>query len=278
MIMKGNIVTAIVIAILILPLASAFAEQEGGWTFALGGGALFMNTYAGSDEYLLAPIPEVKARYSKGNYTFSASFMEGLGFTYLDMDHRLFGSLTLYQGNKRDDETYAAGFFKKDHNDRIARLLAGTATVSTLVFGELALGLISPIGIIGTTVEYHPIRYENGSEDFYHGFLGSVFYLLPVPVTDRMMIIGRLAVDFMDDRYADAWYSLPEENSAARTFNADGGIKDFKSYLKIDYALSKHLGVAALALYSRLLCDAEKSPFTLAENQVTAGMYLYLKF
>lgn len=147
----------IVFVILILPLAFVFAEQEG-WTFALGGGGLFMNTYAGSDEYCLAPVPEIKAAYSKGNYSFTASFLEGVGFTYLDMDRRLFGSLTLYPGNERDEETYASGFFRKDHSDRISRLLAGTATVTTFVYGELALGCISPLGIIGATAEYHPIH------------------------------------------------------------------------------------------------------------------------
>lgn len=267
--MNGRI-GAIVVALCLFVAVDLTAQDA--WSFAFGGFGMLMNTYPGSDEYDVSVMPEVKIAYAKGPVTFGFSLIDGVGFTYANPEIHLLVSLNLFLGSERDSETYAVGFFRKDHSNRIARRLADTPTVSTIAYGELALGYMGPVGIFGATVEYHPTSYEGDSNEFYHGIVSSVYYLLPFPVTDRLMVTGKFAVDFMDARYAEAWYSLPEDTAELDAFRAEPGIKDVKLYLRLDYLLAKHVGVIVLASDTLLLGDAGRTPLTSERNQLMFGL------
>lgn len=265
-----------IVATLCLSFAIDLTAQKA-WSFAIGGVGMLMNTYPGSDEYDVSIMPEVKLSYTKGYFSFGLSLIDGVGVTYANPEIHLLTSLTFYLGSERDSETYTAGFIRKDHSARIARRLADTPTVSTIAYGEFALGYITPVGIFGASLEYHPTSYEGDSSEFYHGILSSAYYLLSFPVTDRLTVTGKFSVDFMDARYAEAWYSLPEDTVELDAFKAEPGIKDIKMYLRMDYLLAKHVGVIVLASDTLLLGDAGRTPLTAERNQLMVGLCAVFK-
>ena len=259
---------------------ATLAAQEGGLSFSLGAGAFLSNTYVGSEDYAAAVMPIATVEYAAGPVSFSASVMDGLSVGYVNVDRRFFGSLSANFGEERNRKTYSAGFFPADHRDEIAARLAGTPNVSTAAYTELMLGYISPVGLLGTIIGYHPTDSEgaDGNDRFHHGLLASAFLLLPVPVTDRLSVTAMLAVSVMNSSYSDAWYSVPETAAELEPFNAEAGLRDFQFFLQAEYLLTERFGVSFMVANLWLLGDAEKSPYTNAGYQLSSGLYSFLKF
>jgi outer membrane scaffolding protein for murein synthesis (MipA/OmpV family) len=137
------------------------------------------------------------------------------------------------------------------------------------------LGYMSQFGIFSVSLEYHPTTWEiTGERDRTHdGFIFSLSCMKPVPVTDKLTVTTRLAVDLMDKNYAKAWYSVEKQTLALNAFEADAGVRDVELAVRVDYRFSAHISAAFLAQNSFLLTDAGDSPYTTSRYQLTSGLY-----
>jgi len=263
----------------LIALSSVFplAAQEG-WNFTVGAGTFMSPSYMGSATYAGALMPIAKAEFATGSLSFSASFLDGLGITYFNMDQRLYANLAARFGEDRDENGYSAGFIPMDHDGETSRRLDGTGSVSGPAILEASVAWVSPVGLLGTIAAYHPLTVERfGNEDSKQGFIGSIFLLLPLPATERLNLTFVLQTDFMDTSYAEAWYSLPDSTGDLDAFKASWGIQDIQAYFQADWLFTEKFGLTFMMANQWLLGDAAKSPFTETTYQLNLGLYTFLK-
>ena len=254
------------------------AAAEDGWGLTLGGGAYVSNVYSGADEFFLSPLPVARASYKSGKVEVFASTLDGLGFLYVDMEGHLFASAGVNLGERRDSEEYDAIFVRMDHRADTARYLAGTPTAWNPAYGFGMLGWISPIGIFASALYYQPTLLSGDADELFHAFIPSLFYLAPVQVTEKFKLTTLLSLDFMDSRYAEAWYSVEEATGELEEFHAEAGLRGVQLILQAEYFLTEHVSVGALASNLYLLKDAADSPYTRSPYRLKAGLYLAYTF
>jgi hypothetical protein len=218
---------------------------------------------------------DLKVSYTKGNFSSSASFLDGIGITYVNPENHFLAGVNINNGEERDSEEYTGLGVSKDHSDKVKELLEGTPDVSTDIKTELMLGYMSKFGIFGVSLEYHPTTQKMpGERDrTYDAFISSLSYTKPVSVTNKLTVTTMLAADLMDENYAKAWYSVEKPTQALNAFEADSGLRDVQLALTIDYKISAHISATFLAQNSFLLMDAGDSPYTTARYQLTACIY-----
>ncbi len=261
--------TAILLgAALLFAVPAAFAGE--GWEFSLGAGGFASSAYPGSDERFLAPVPMAKAAYSSGGFEASASVMEGLGLRYVDMEARVFASLGLNFGEKRGAEEFSAGLFSRRHDAETRSLLEGSPETESLLRAGLKLGWISPVGVVGASLDYHPTRVEGAGLE--HGLLGSAFWLAPVPLSDRLTVTAMLALEAMDGAYAEAWHSVGAPTAELEAFEARAGLRSCLVFLGLDYAFAERWTASLVAANAFLLADAARSPYTRSRYQPTFAL------
>lgn len=263
------------LGILMILFPAQGVSSEKNWELSLGAGGYVSNVYYGSEEMYAAPFPDIMVSYTKGNFSSSASFLEGIGITYMNPEHHFLAGINVNNGQERDSEEYSGLGVSTDHSDKVKRLLKGTPDVETNVKTTLMLGYMSQFGIFSVSLEYHPITCEitGESDRTYDGFISSLSYMKPVSVTDKLTVSTRLAVDLMDKNYAKAWYSVEKPTQSLRAFEAGSGVRDVELAVRIDYTFSAHISAAFLAQNSFLLMDASHSPYTTSRYQLTSGLY-----
>jgi outer membrane scaffolding protein for murein synthesis (MipA/OmpV family) len=272
-------VNTAVLAMLGLFLASVY-PAENGWEVELGAGILRSPVYAGSDDWYVAPIPGFEVAYSTGRLSFSASLLDGLGATYVDERYGLLASVGINFGEERDSEEYSLVVVPTDHSERAGRLLEGTPTVRGLLKADLTLGALTPIGLVGAALGYRPttVDYGDGQERTYNGFLYSLFYVVGMPLGERLDFSALVSLEAMDRRYADAWYSLEEETAALEAFGAGAGLHAVSLAVEGNYALSRRIGMSLLAGETLLLSDAARSPYTVQRFQTQLVLEALYRF
>lgn len=265
----------VLLGILMIIFPAQGVSSEKTWELSLGAGGYVSNVYYGSEEMYAAPFPDIMVSYTKGNFSSSVSFLEGIGITYMNPEHHFLAGINVNNGEERDSEEYSGLGVSKDHSDKVKRLLKGTPDVETTLKTELMLGYMSKFGIFSVSLEYHPITQEiTGERDrTYDGFISSLSYMKPVSVTDKLTVTTLFAVDLMDKNYAKAWYSVEKPTQALNAFEADSGLRDVELAVRIDYKFSEHISATFLAQNSFLLMDAGDSPYTTAKYQLTSGIY-----
>jgi outer membrane scaffolding protein for murein synthesis (MipA/OmpV family) len=264
--------TFVAAALLLCVALSAPAEDR--WSFSLGGGALASNVYLGADEFYVAPLPFFRAAYRTGKIEFFASVLDGLGLQYLDMGHHLFATAGVNLGSKRDSETYNALLIPIDHSARTKRLLAGAATAWNPAYAFCLLGWISPVGILGGALYYQPTIVSGESDQLFHAYVPSILYLAPVQLSKRLGITVLVSLDFMDQNFAEAWYSVEKATGGLEAFDAGSGLRDVQFIFQARYKLTERVGANFLAGSQYLLGDAADSPYTTSPYQLKAGLYL----
>lgn len=265
----------LVSALLFAAASTLVHSAEGVWEFELGAGGCTSNVYTGSAERTVSPLPYAKASYRDGGYTFQASLLDGIGASYFDPELRLLGSVNFAFGNERNEENYTILGKKVAHEDDTRNLLRGSPAASTPVYTELQLGYASPVGILGVSFEYHPTILD---DRLHHGVLPGFFYLLPLPLAQRLEVIAMASLGFMDRGYAEAWYEVKAPTKSLPSYKAEAGLREMQFVVQVDYRFAENFRATVLAGTSVLLGDAADSPYTSDPYQVTVGIYTVRTF
>ncbi len=263
-----------VLLILVLGCLGPFASAQDGWSLTLGAGVAQSAVYEGSRDYYLSPFPSVAVGYTTGELSFSASLLDGIGVTYMNGDRGILTSLSVNQGPERNSDGYDVLFRHADHTDETGRMLKDTPTVRSIVTTNLTLGFVTPVGLVGAGAGYQP----TSAEKTYHGFLGSLFYMLPVPVGERARITAIATLEAMDSQYAEAWYSLAEDTASLDAFEADAGLRATQLALEGGFQVTDQFGVSLLVGEVILLGDAARSPFTEERFQTSVMLQAFYHF
>jgi outer membrane scaffolding protein for murein synthesis (MipA/OmpV family) len=264
----------LVMLVLIVGCLAPFASAEDGWDLTLGAGIVQSPVYEGSGDYYLSPVPNVAVSYTTGELSFSASLLEGLGVTYMNGNRGILTSLSVSPGPERNSEGYDLLFRHVEHTSRTSRLLEDTPTVRGIVTTNLTLGFVTPVGLVGAGAGYLP----TSAEKTYHGFLGSLFYMLPVPLGERVQVTAVATLEAMDLQYADAWYTVAEDTGSLDAFDADAGLRATQVALEGSFQMTDQFGVSLLVGEVILLGDAARSPYTEEQTQTTLMLQAFYHF
>ncbi len=240
----------------------------------IGIGAGLVPSYSGSDDYRVFPLPLIVGRV--GGVGISPN---GPGFN-LDL---------LSQGPTRGPAktTFSLGPSFRFRNDRADQIedevveLAGeleTAIEVGINGGVSIPGVFSPRDRVSISTQ---VRWDILSA--HDGMLiePSVGYFTPIGRGAALQLSANAS--FVDDDFADYYYSVSPEQSAATglaQFTADGGLNSVGTIaiLTVDLdgnALNGGLNIYGIAGYSRLVGDAADTPFTSergSANQFIGGL------
>jgi hypothetical protein len=225
----------------------------------------------------MSPFPSVDVSYTTGGLSISASILDGLGVSYMHEGRGILGSVSVNFGAERDSEGYSFLATQVDHDKRTRELLEDTPAVRTVVAADATLGVLTPVGVLGTTVGYRPsvVEYNGPSsggdtDATYQAFVGSLFYMIGMPVTERLSVMAVLSLELMDADYADAWFTVEEPTASLDTFEAEAGLRDAQLALEASYMFADHFGLSLTAGEMVMLGDAAESPYTRGQFQTVA--------
>jgi len=264
----------VLVVMLILSLGAGVAAADEGWHVTVDAGAYAANTYVGSDESFVSPLPAVRATRGVGNTTWFVSLpLEGVGVSHRDPQSGMTSRLSVNFGGLRSPDEYSVVGFTVEHSDRVRSLLAGSPEVTTPLVLEASVEYPVPLGSIGASVGYHPTRVDSaradGTDEFFHGFVLSVQYTSFVPVTRKLAVGSVLGFDVMDGNHAEAWYSVSQQTEHLAAFSAEAGPQDARVTIFASYQVAPNVSVSAVYQNMFLLADAADSPYTFDERQQT---------
>ena len=256
---------------MILLAAQSANAQQNGWEFSVGGGVAGEYVYVGSDDYYVTPLPSFKASYTHENVNYYLSLLDGLGVTYMNPGWGLMMDVNLNAGSYRDPDEYNVVGVPVKHSADTKRLLADTPSLDTPLALSIMLATTTQIGMFGASVAIHPtsVDYQRtGLEDETRaGLIYSAFYNMDIPISQRLSLSGLFSLDFMDDTYADTWYTVDQPTPALDKFEADAGLHSSMIMLEINYQISERVCLSAVGGSTILLGDATDSPFTVETFQ-----------
>ncbi len=259
---------------LIVGCATPFVNAQEGWEISLGAGLAQSPVYEGSEDYYVSPFPAVDVGYTTGSFSFSASILDGLGLSYMHPEGKLLTSISVAPGAGRDSDGYSLLFSQADHSKQTQELLEDTPTVRGIVSTDLTIGTITRVGLFAASVGYRP----TDAEETYHAFVGSLVYMIGLPLTERLGLAASASIEAMDKRYAEAWYGLDNDTAALDAFEADAGLRMTQLAIEGTYMFSEQIGMTALVGESVLLGDAADSPYTESRFQTTGMLYGFYRF
>lgn len=259
---------------LVLVLLVAAEGSTGGeeWNFTVDAAAFAANTYVGSDEYFVTPLPAFRASRDAGNMTWFVSLpLEGFGVSHRNPASGLIRSLAINFGGYRNPEEYSAVGFPCEHSERIRTLLAGSPEATTPLFLQAKVEYPALFGLLGASLGYHPTSVKYGraevADKTHHGFLLSLEHQAFVPLTRQFAVGSILGLELMDSNYAEAWYSVSQATKKLSEFDADAGVRDVQATLFASYQVGTKTNLALFYRNTLLLGDAADCPYTVEERQ-----------
>jgi outer membrane scaffolding protein for murein synthesis (MipA/OmpV family) len=250
-----------------------------GWDLSLGVATVAEPVYPGSDRSYVVPTLDFRASSSRGAWSWSASLLQGLDVTWFDPDRGLLFGLNVNQGDERHSDVYSVAGFEIEHGDETRRLLEGSPSLSNAVNATVTLGTLTPIGIVGGTVAYHPTEVElDGDGELRHGALFSLLHMISMPVGRRFEVATLAQLEFMDGEFARAWYTAVESNELHGPFDASAGLRDVRLAAQLRFTATDRVSVTAVVAHTRLLGDAGESPYTVARDQIAASLQADYRF
>jgi outer membrane scaffolding protein for murein synthesis (MipA/OmpV family) len=273
----------VVLSVLVVLTSSATkVVAEDGWNSSVGAGVYMSNVYIGSDDYYFSPIPLAQTSYSKNDFSFSLSLLDGLGVLYSDQKSGFHIGAFMTYGDERDSQKYSVLGISRDHSDKTKRFLQDSPTASTSFSSSVVLGFDTKIGTFEASISYNPttVDYDQSGLDDkdYQGFLYSLSYSIEHPVTEQLIVAAKLGVDFMNQDYADAWYSVDYQTKQLDTFDAEAGLRDAIVSLQVTKMFSDRIGMSLRGEGMILLMDASKSPYTAERFQSTVMLCTFYNF
>jgi outer membrane scaffolding protein for murein synthesis (MipA/OmpV family) len=228
----------------------------------VGIGAGLVPSYSGSDDYVFFPLPLIVGRVGGVGIR-----PNGPGFQ-LDVisPEPAFGA--------QQGPTFSFGPAFRFRNDRAARIkdpvvkLAGDLDVAIevgLAGGVTFPGVLHPVDslTISSGISWDVLGAHNGML-----VNPSIGYLSPI--SRSVLFQFSIGAEFVDDNFADYYYSVTPAQSAATglpQFNAEGGLNSIGTnlILTVDLdgnALNGGFNVYGIGGYTRLMGDAADTPFT----------------
>jgi outer membrane scaffolding protein for murein synthesis (MipA/OmpV family) len=248
-------------------------QAEDGFEMSVGAGVVGAPVYEGAREYYATPIPTIDLSWSRGGLSLSASILDGLGVTYFHGGSGILLGASLNSGETRAHDRYSPLVTEVDHSSRTQRRLAATPDAAGILAADATAGMITPVGLVGAVAGYRPTALDypgdSASDETLNGFLYSAFYMLPLPLGDRGELTAIAALEAMDGRYAEAWYSLDEDTAELDAFDAEAGLHRAQVVIEATAMITGRLGVSLLAAERLLLGDAARSPYTERRFQTT---------
>ena len=234
-------------------------------SFTIAGGGAIMPDYEGSDDYRWLPAAAIRGKV--GTISFAT---RGL-YLYVDVINGS-GKVDLDVGPIAGVRLNRTGKIK----DVVVNLLPDRKTAVEVggFVGVSFKGLTNPYDSLGVRLDVvHDVANAHQSTIFTPAIEFST------PLSRSFYVVATASADFVSNRFADYYFSVsPAETvlSGLPTFNADGGMKNWKAGLVANYALSgdlRHgLSLFGMANYSRLLGDFKRTP--IVSQRGSAGQWL----
>ena len=238
---------------------------ESPWRVTLGAGAIYHPDYLGSDEYEIQPFPVLKVEYDNLYVE-----TDGPGVKANVLPHGLFefGPIVKY-GEGRDD-------VEDDVVDRLPEI--DDELWVGLFAGYTEKGIFGDRDSLGVEIEaMWAATDDNGST----ATLGVTYGL---QATQRLQLSIGTSATYADNDYASTYYSIDAAGASASglsQFSAGDGLRDVGLRVSARYAITRAIGIGAMAGVSRLMDDFADSPIVDergSATQVFGGMFLTYSF
>lgn len=260
------------LSVLLLPVCVVRAVA---WEVSaeVGAGAIYSSVYYGSDEGYLIPVPVAKISLTHESTAIQLSLLEGLGIRRIFGESGAFAELSLNIGDKRDSETYQLYGMDKSHSERTKDFLSGSPTVETTLETKATIGYFTQWGTFLGSIEYDPINVDHTDDRFdannISGLIYGFLYCIDRKFGDSITVNGVVGLEFMNNAYADAWYSNRKATARLGRFEAVGGLRNLMGAIEASGKLSENIGIKTTLAASLLMGDAADSPYTRQKFQPT---------
>lgn len=229
---------------------------EGDW-ITLGVGVGLGPSYDGSDDYVLFPAPIVQGE------------LGGIGIS-----PRPAGIALDFIGDSDDGPNFALGPTVRLRNDRADQIEDEVVKLAGELDRAVELGVATGVSFPKVLNPFDSLSFNvdarwdvAGAHD---GMViePNVTYFTPL---DRGKVASlTLGAEFVDDSYADYYYTVSPAQSLASglpQFQADGGLNSLSATLFTAFdldnnALNGGLAIVVIGGYSRLVGDAKDTPYT----------------
>ena len=237
----------------------------------VGVGAGLVPSYSGSDDYRVFPLPLVVGRV--GGIGISPN---GPGFT-LDIL-----SQPPSQGEPQTSVSFGPAF--RIRNDRDGQILDDVVKLAGDLETALEVGVQGGVSIPGMLHEFDRLSLSTQVRwdvlGAHEGMLVEPGVSYFTPVSRGAAVQLSLNASFVDDSFADYYYTVTPEQSAATglpEYTADGGLNSVGALALVTYDLNGNLldggfNIFGVAGYSQLVGDAADTPFT--EIRGSAGQFI----
>lgn len=229
-------------------------EVAAGDSFSVGLGAALAPDYEGSDDYRLIPGGAVRAKVggislvTRGLYVYVDVVRDGAGTLGIDA-----GPIAGVRLNRT----------RKIKDDFVDALPERDTAVEVGGFGGISIkGITNPYDSLGVRLDV--VKDVGGA---HRSSVVTPNLEFSTPLSRTLFMGASLSADFVSDRFADYYFSVPPADALASglaPFDADGGMKNWKLGLLANQSLSgdlrKGLSLFGLASYSRLVGDFKRSP------------------
>lgn len=247
----------------------------------IGIGAGLVPSYSGSDDYIVFPLPLVVGRVG------------GVGLRPNGAGVRLDFLSPAPALGPRQETTFNFGPSIRFRNDRANQIEDEVVELAEDLDVALEVGLAGGVTFPGVFNPADSLTFNTGvSFDVlgaHDGFLIEPTIGYARPFGRGVLFQANVGVQFVDDNFADYYYTVTPEQSAATglpLFTADGGLNSLSSNMVVNVdldgnALNGGLSVYTILGYSRLVGDAADTPFTADRgdaNQFIAGLGLAYTF
>jgi len=248
---------------------------------SVGLGAGLVPSYAGSDDYVLFPLPLIVGRVG------------GVGIRPNGPGIRrdLLSPAPALGPNQKT--TFNFGPAVRFRNDRAQQIEDEVVELAEDLDVALEVGLAGGVTFPGV---FNPLDSVTLNTQVRWDVLGAHDGMLIEPTIGYARPVGRsiliqanVGLQFVDDSFADYYFTVTPEQSAATglpLFNADGGLNSVSSTAIVNFdldgnALNGGLSLYTVVGYTRLVGDAADTPFTDIRgdaNQIITGLGLAYTF
>jgi outer membrane protein len=253
-----SLALAVVAASAVVSSGRALAFGSGPWVVTIGGWVVAQPDYMGSDDYEAAfrPIFNIRKEGSK---------------EWLSLPDDSAGIALFETSNFRIGPAFG---FTPERNSSDNPALRGLKDVD-FTFEAGAFAEYWPAEMLRTRLEV--LHGLNGHEGLIAN-LSADFVLRPA---ERWMVTIGPRLTWVDDNYADAYFSVGPGSPSLPQFRAEGGLHSVGVGASLSYDVTEAVQFRVFGEYDRLLGDAADSPLVDlrgSEDQFTAGVGVSYRF
>lgn len=246
------VVSALFLGTATLTAAGAQPANRSDWNVSLGLASLVRPTFAGSDRYIVTPLPLVNVVWRD---TIALNY-EGLSIYRRGGNLRIGAALTFDGGRDEDGGDRVVSFSSGD--DRLLGMGEIDPSIGLKAFASYRLWGIE-LGASGT-------KFVGAQNE---GILASLSATRRFALSQRFSLSPRIGVTWADQNYMQTFFGVTAPQ-AARTgfgqFDAEAGLLDVSAGLSATYLLSAHWFVRADAAVRSFQADARNSPLSFSNN------------